>query len=94
MWLSLGLLQIKICSIKCYKTLCTDFFKKSVLEPLTNVIKFAKDKQEMAPHLTAHLVPGHTPGLIILKLELDGKILWFYSDIFHIPLLNYYFPLY
>ena len=61
----------------------TDFFKKSVLEPLTNVIKFAKDKQEMAPHLTAHLVPGHTPGLIILKLELDGKILWFCSDIFH-----------
>ena len=37
----------------------------------------------MAPHLTSHLVPGHTLGLIIFKLELDGKIIWFCSDIFH-----------
>ena len=57
--------------------------KKNVIKPLEGKIKFIEEGQELAPHLTVHKAPGHTPGLCILKLEEDGKILWFTSDIFH-----------
>ncbi len=55
----------------------------NVLAPLTGVIRFAQDGQELAPGLTAHAAPGHTPGLTILKLEAGGKTVWFTADIFH-----------
>ena len=29
------------------------------------------------------VLPGHTPGMAILKLKLENKILLFTSDIFH-----------
>jgi glyoxylase-like metal-dependent hydrolase (beta-lactamase superfamily II) len=57
--------------------------QKNVIKPLEGKIKFIEEGQELAPHLTVHKAPGHTPGLSILKLEEDGKILWFTSDIFH-----------
>lgn len=60
-----------------------DYFVNRVMNPLKGVIKFIEDGQQMAPYLTAHKVPGHTPGLSILKLETEGKVLWFTSDIFH-----------
>ncbi len=60
-----------------------DYFHRSVLEPLTGNINFVAEGQEMATCLTAHHVPGHTPGLVILKLQTAEKTVWFTSDIFH-----------
>ena len=57
--------------------------QNNVIKPLKGKIKFVKEGQYIAPYLTAHKAPGHTPGLTILKLEVDGKIVWFTSDIFH-----------
>ena len=50
-----------------------DYFVNRVMNPLKGVIKFIEDGQQMAPYLTAHKVPGHTPGLSILKLETEEK---------------------
>ena len=57
--------------------------QKNIINPLKGKIKFIKDGQEIAPNLNAYLAPGHTPGMAILKLKLENKILWFTSDIFH-----------
>ena len=57
--------------------------QNNIIKPLEGKIKFIEEGQELAPHLTVHKAPGHTPGLSILKLEAEGKVLWFSSDIFH-----------
>lgn len=57
--------------------------QNNVIKPLEGKIKFIEEGQELAPHLTVHKAPGHTPGLSTLKLEAEGKVLWFSSDIFH-----------
>jgi glyoxylase-like metal-dependent hydrolase (beta-lactamase superfamily II) len=57
--------------------------KKRFYEPLKDIIKFAEERKELAPGLTPVESSGHSPGLFILKLEQDRKILWFTSDLFH-----------
>ena len=56
---------------------------ETVVKPLTGVIRFARDGQEIAPGLTAWKAPGHTPGLTILRLQTGGQTIWFTADIFH-----------
>lgn len=56
---------------------------KRVYEPLKDIIKFAQERKEIAPGLFPISSAGHSPGLYILKLEAEGKIIWFTSDIFH-----------
>ena len=55
----------------------------AVLDPLKDVIRFVEDGSELAPRLTTHLAPGHTPGMTILRLNTGEKTLWFTGDIFH-----------
>lgn len=55
----------------------------NVVKPLSGVIRFVKDGQEIAPGLTAWKAPGHTPGLTILRLQSGGRTIWFSADIFH-----------
>ena len=57
--------------------------QKNIINPLKGKIKYLKDGQEIANNLIAYKAPGHTPGMAILKLKLENKILWFTSDIFH-----------
>ena len=57
--------------------------QKNIIKPLEGKIKFIEEGQIIAPYLTVHKAQGHTPGMAILKLETDGKKLWFSSDIFH-----------
>ncbi len=57
--------------------------QKNIINPLKGKIKFLKDGQEIAPNLHSFKAPGHTPGMAVLKLNLENKILWFTSDIFH-----------
>lgn len=56
---------------------------EKVLAPLKGVIRFAADGEVIAPGLTAHAAPGHTPGLTILKLTAGDQEVWFCADIFH-----------
>jgi glyoxylase-like metal-dependent hydrolase (beta-lactamase superfamily II) len=57
--------------------------EKRIYEPIKNIIKFAEERKEIAPGLFPIISAGHSPGLTILKLEAERKILWFISDIFH-----------
>ncbi|MBQ2753722.1 MAG: MBL fold metallo-hydrolase [Firmicutes bacterium] len=56
---------------------------ETVVKPLTGVIQFVKDGEEIAPGLTAYAAPGHTPGFMTLKLETGADTIWFCADIFH-----------
>ena len=49
-------------------------------EPLEGKIKFLKDGEEIIPNLFVKFEFGHTPGLINLILKVDGKRMWFMSD--------------
>ena len=57
--------------------------EKRFYEPIKDVIKFAVERQQIAPGLFAISAIGHSPGLTLLKLEADRKVLWFTSDIYH-----------
>jgi 2,4-dienoyl-CoA reductase-like NADH-dependent reductase (Old Yellow Enzyme family)/glyoxylase-like metal-dependent hydrolase (beta-lactamase superfamily II) len=57
--------------------------QKSFREPLEGKIKFLKDGEEIIPNLFVKFEFGHTPGLINLILNADGKRMWFMSDIVH-----------
>ena len=57
--------------------------QKNIINPLKGKIKFIKDGQEIAPNLNAFKAPGHTPGMAVLKLKIENKVLWFTTDIFH-----------
>ena len=46
-------------------------------------IKFLEDGQEIIPNLFVKFEFGHTPGLINLILNTDGKRMWFMSDMVH-----------
>ena len=52
-------------------------------EPLEGKIKFLKDGEEIIPNLFVKFEFGHTPGLINLILNADGKRMWFISDMVH-----------
>ena len=56
---------------------------KSFKEPLEGKIKFLKDGEEIIPNLFVKFEFGHTPGLINLILNADGKRMWFMSDMVH-----------
>ena len=56
---------------------------KTFKEPLEGLIKFVKDSQEIIPHLSVKFMSGHTPGLINLILNAEGKRIWFITDIVH-----------
>ena len=58
-------------------------YKVKLIEPLKDKIKFVEDRHEFIPGLTSSTAYGHSPGLMILRLEADHKVLWFTSDIFH-----------
>ena len=55
----------------------------SFKEPLEGVIKYLKDGEEVIPNLFVKYEFGHTPGMINLILEADGKKMWFVSDLLH-----------
>ncbi len=57
--------------------------KKDFKEPLEGKIKFLKDGEEILPNLFVKYEFGHTPGMINLILEADGKKMWFVSDLLH-----------
>ena len=52
-------------------------------QPLEGVIKFIENDQEIIPNLFVKFEFGHTPGLINLVLNTDGKRMWFMSDMVH-----------
>jgi len=56
---------------------------KTFKEPLEGKIKFLQDGQEIIPNLFVKFKFGHTPGLINLILNTDGKRMWFMSDLVH-----------
>ena len=56
---------------------------KSFKEPLEGKIKFLKNGEEIIPNLFVKFESGHTPGLINLILNEDGKRMWFMSDMVH-----------
>ena len=60
-----------------------DIELKSFKEPLEGKIKFLKDGEEIIPNLFVKFEFGHTPGLINLILNADGKRMWFMSDMVH-----------
>jgi len=51
-------------------------------EPMKNVIRFTSERTPLSPGLYPIIAAGHSPGHTILKLEADGKNIWFISDIF------------
>ena len=57
--------------------------QKNFKEPLEGVIKFLKDGEEIIPNLFVKFEFGHTPGLINLILNSEGKRIWFMSDMLH-----------
>ena len=57
--------------------------QKGFIEPLKDKIKFLKDNEEIIPNLFVKFEFGHTPGLINLVLNSDGKRIWFMSDMLH-----------
>ena len=57
--------------------------QKGFKEPLEGVIKFLKDGEEIIPNLFVKFEFGHTPGLINLILNSEGKRIWFMSDMVH-----------
>ena len=57
--------------------------QKGFKEPLEGVIKFLKDGEEIIPNLFVKFEFGHTPGLINLILNSEGKRIWFMSDMLH-----------
>ena len=57
--------------------------QKLFREPLEGKIKFLKDGEEIIPNLFVKYEFGHTPGLINLILNADGKRIWFMSDMVH-----------
>ena len=50
-------------------------------QPLEGKIKFVNDGQEIIPNLFVRFESGHTPGLINLILNAEGKKMWFISDV-------------
>jgi 2,4-dienoyl-CoA reductase-like NADH-dependent reductase (Old Yellow Enzyme family)/glyoxylase-like metal-dependent hydrolase (beta-lactamase superfamily II) len=56
---------------------------KSFKESLEGKIKFLKNGEEIIPNLFVKFESGHTPGLINLILNEDGKRMWFMSDMVH-----------
>ena len=44
------------------------------------------DGFEVAPGITVHDAPGHTPGHIVLRVESDGDVALFVGDIMHHPM--------
>ena len=52
-------------------------------EPLEGKIHFLEDREEILPNLFVKFEFGHTPGLINLILNTDGKRIWFISDLVH-----------
>ena len=56
---------------------------KAFKEPLESKIIFLNDGQEIIPNLFVKFKFGHTPGLINLILNADGKRIWFMSDMVH-----------
>ena len=57
--------------------------EKEKFAPLTKVIRFLRERQEIIPGLFPIESNGHSLGLFIFKLQIEKKILWFTSDIFH-----------
>ena len=53
---------------------------KTFKEPLEGKLRFVEDGQEIIPKLFVKFEFGHTPGLINLILNSDGKRMWFMSD--------------
>ena len=53
---------------------------KTFKEPLEGKIKFLKDGEEIIPNLFVKYEFGHTPGLINLILNSEGKRMWFMAD--------------
>ena len=41
------------------------------------------DGQEVVPGITAHLRSGHSPGLMVYRIEADGELLTVWGDIAH-----------
>ena len=71
-----------------------DFWKDKINDPINNniktfkeqlegKIKFLKDGEEIIPNLYIKYEFGHTPGLIDLLLNSNGKRIWFINDIIH-----------
>ena len=71
-----------------------DFWKDKINDPINNniktfkeqlegKIKFLKDGEEIIPNLFIKYEFGHTPGLINLILNSNGKRIWFINDIIH-----------
>ena len=52
-------------------------------QPLEGKIKFLGDGQEIINNLFVKFNFGHTPGLINLILNSEGKRMWFMSDVVH-----------
>ena len=59
------------------------FDQKGFKEPLEDKIKFLKDNEEIIPNLFVKFKFGHTPGLVNLVLNSEGKRIWFMSDMVH-----------
>lgn len=47
--------------------------------------RWAGDGDELAPGLSLHARPGHTPGQMVLELESRGETAFFVGDIVHHP---------
>lgn len=62
-------------------------FEDSV-EPIIALgrVTWAEDGHEVAPGLTLHARPGHTPGQMALELESAGHSAFFVGDIVHHPM--------
>ena len=54
---------------------------KTFKEPLEGKIYALEDGQEIIPNLIAKFEFGHTPGLLNLILNVDGKRVWFMGDV-------------
>ena len=54
---------------------------KTFKEPLEGKIYSLEDGEEIIPNLVAKFEFGHTPGLLNLILNVDGKRMWFMGDL-------------
>jgi glyoxylase-like metal-dependent hydrolase (beta-lactamase superfamily II) len=49
-------------------------------------VEWAEDGHEVAPGLTCHAAPGHTPGSMMMRVVSDGRKAMFVGDIVHHPM--------
>ena len=64
-----------------------DVFEDSV-QPILDagLADLVSDRFEVAPGITLHAAPGHTPGHLFLRVESRGEVAFFVGDIMHHPM--------